>query len=85
MSISENIKAVEAKVAAAAERSGRKREDILLLAVTGFGAGFPGVIYVLARSLLALAAVSIIQLLRKKLDIHSEMPLAPFLLFGALI
>ena len=61
------------------------RGDILLLAVTGFGAGFPGVIYVLARSLLALAAVSIIQLLRKKLDIHSEMPLAPFLLFGALI
>ena len=34
MSISENIKAVEAKVAAAAERSGRKREDILLLAVS---------------------------------------------------
>ena len=32
--IAENIKAVEAKVAAAAERSGRKREDILLLAVS---------------------------------------------------
>ncbi|WP_313524283.1 YggS family pyridoxal phosphate-dependent enzyme [Anaerotignum sp.] len=32
--IAENIKAVEAKVAAAAQRSGRKREDILLLAVS---------------------------------------------------
>ncbi len=32
--IAENIKVLEAKVAAAAERSGRKREDILLLAVT---------------------------------------------------
>ncbi|KXL52447.1 hypothetical protein CLNEO_21430 [Anaerotignum neopropionicum] len=32
--ILENIKEVEAKVAAAAQRSGRKREDILLLAVS---------------------------------------------------
>ena len=32
--IQENIQAVEAKIAAAAERSGRKREDILLLAVS---------------------------------------------------
>ncbi|WP_304508672.1 YggS family pyridoxal phosphate-dependent enzyme [Anaerotignum sp.] len=32
--IAENIKEVESKVAAAAERSGRKREDILLLAVS---------------------------------------------------
>lgn len=32
--IAENIKAVEAKVGAAAQRSGRKREDILLLAVS---------------------------------------------------
>ena len=35
MSISENIKAVEAKVAAAAERSGRKREDIQYPAAGG--------------------------------------------------
>lgn len=32
--IAENIKAVEAKILQAAERSGRKREDILLLAVS---------------------------------------------------
>ncbi|WMI82043.1 YggS family pyridoxal phosphate-dependent enzyme [Anaerotignum sp. MB30-C6] len=32
--IAENIKAVEAKISAAAQRSGRKREDILLLAVS---------------------------------------------------
>lgn len=32
--IAENIKVVEAKVAAAAEKSGRKKEDILLLAVS---------------------------------------------------
>lgn len=32
--IAENIKEVESKVAAAAQRSGRKREDILLLAVS---------------------------------------------------
>ncbi len=32
--IAENIKEVEAKVAAAAQRSGRRREDILLLAVS---------------------------------------------------
>ena len=61
------------------------RGDVLLLAITGFGAGFPGVIYVLSRSLAALAIVSIVQLLRKKLTIQSEMPLAPFLLFGVLI
>ncbi|MGN1318142.1 MAG: YggS family pyridoxal phosphate-dependent enzyme [Lachnospirales bacterium] len=34
MTIAENIKAVEEKIAAAAEKSGRKKEDILLLAVT---------------------------------------------------
>lgn len=34
MQIAENIKAVEAKIAAAAEKSGRKREEILLLAVS---------------------------------------------------
>lgn len=34
MGIKENIQAVEAKVTAAAERSGRKREDVLLLAVS---------------------------------------------------
>lgn len=59
--------------------------DILLLAVCGLGTGFPGIIYVLARGLFAMAVVSVIQLLRKKVTIRSELPLAPFLLFGALI
>ena len=59
--------------------------DVLLLAVCGLAAGFPGVIYVLARGLAAMALVSVVQLARKKVTVHSEMPLAPFLLFGALI
>ena len=59
--------------------------DVLLLAVCGLGTGFPGIIYVLARSLLALALVSVVQLLRKKVEAKSEMPLAPCLLFGVLI
>ena len=61
------------------------RGDVLLLAVCGLAAGFPGVIYVLARGLAAMALVSVVQLARKKVTVHSEMPLAPFLLFGALI
>lgn len=61
------------------------RGDVLLLAVCGLASGFPGVIYVLARGMLAMALVSAVQLLRKKVTVHSEMPLAPFLLFGALI
>ena len=34
MSVAENIREVEAKIAAAAEKSGRKAEDVLLLAVS---------------------------------------------------
>ena len=34
MNIRENLEEVERRIAAAAERSGRKREDILLVAVT---------------------------------------------------
>lgn len=59
--------------------------DVVLLAVCGLAAGFPGVIYVLARGMLAMALISAVQLLRKKVTVHTEMPLAPFLLFGALI
>lgn len=61
------------------------RGDVLLLAVCGLGTGFPGIIYVLTRGLVAMAVVSVVQLLRKKVTIRSELPLAPFLLFGALI
>lgn len=61
------------------------RGDVLLLAACGLGAGFPGIIYVLTRGLVAMAVVSVVQLLRRKVTIRSELPLAPFLLFGALI
>lgn len=61
------------------------RGDVLLLAACGLGAGFPGIIYVLTRGLGAMAVVSVVQLLRRKVTIRSELPLAPFLLFGALI
>jgi prepilin signal peptidase PulO-like enzyme (type II secretory pathway) len=61
------------------------RGDVLVLAVCGLGSGFPGVIFVLARGLAALAAVSVVLLVRKRAGWKTEMPLAPFLLFGALI
>lgn len=61
------------------------RGDVLLLTVCGLGTGFPGIIYVLTRGLLPMAVVSMVQLLRKKATVRSELPMAPFLLFGALI
>lgn len=59
--------------------------DVWVLAVCGTIAGFPGVAYLLLRALLALAVASLVQLLRKKANVKSEMPLTPFLLFAALI
>lgn len=59
--------------------------DILLLAVAGIYIGAMAVIVLLVRALLILSAVCIIQLLRKKVTRSSEMPLAPFLLLGALL
>lgn len=59
--------------------------DVWMLTVCGIITGFPGTAYLLLRALLVLALVSVVQLLRKKANVKSEMPLAPFLLFAALI
>ena len=59
--------------------------DVWLLGVCGLLTGFPGVIYLMLRAMIAIALFSFIQLLRKKMNVHSEVPLAPFLLLGALI
>lgn len=59
--------------------------DVKLLAVCGLMTGFPSVFYVLVRALVFMALFSIVQLLRKKLDLRSQVPLVPFLLLGTLI
>ena len=59
--------------------------DVLLLAACGFISGFPGLLYLLFRGMLAMAVFGVIQLIRKKVQVKSSLPLAPFLLFGALI
>lgn len=59
--------------------------DVKLLAVCGLMVGFPGVIYLLVRAMLAMLVVSIVQLLRKKVELKSDIPMAPFILFAALI
>ncbi len=59
--------------------------DVALLGVCGMWLGFPAVVYLLARSLLLLGAVGVVKLLRKKATRDSEIPLAPFLLIGALL
>lgn len=59
--------------------------DVKLLAVCGLLAGFPSVFYILVRALLFMALYSIVQLLRKKLALRSQIPLVPFLFLGALI
>ena len=59
--------------------------DVKLLAVCGLMVGFPGVVYLLIRAMLAMFLVSVVQLLRKKVNAKSELPMAPFVLFAALI
>ena len=59
--------------------------DVKLLAVCGLMTGFPSVFYVLARALVFMALFSILQLLRKKLGLRSQIPLVPFLFLGVLI
>ncbi len=59
--------------------------DVLLLAACGFISGFPGLLYLMFRGMLAMAVFGVVQLIRKKVQVKSSLPLAPFLLFGALI
>lgn len=59
--------------------------DVKLLAVCGLMTGFPAIFYILARALFFMALYSIVQLIRKKLALHSQVPLVPFLFLGALI
>lgn len=59
--------------------------DVLLLAVCGLAAGFPGVIYLMFRGMVALALVGLALLALRRADRTSTLPLAPFLLLGALV
>lgn len=59
--------------------------DIALLAVCGLYYGARGVIALLLRALILLAVVAVVQLLRKRATKESELPIAPFLFFSALI
>lgn len=59
--------------------------DVLLLAVCGLAAGFPGVVYLMFRGMLLMALVGLVQLALRRADRKSTLPLAPFLLLGALV
>lgn len=59
--------------------------DVKLVAAVGLMVGFPSVLYMLMRALLFMALFSVIQLLRKKAALKTQVPLAPFLFLGALI
>lgn len=59
--------------------------DIALLAVCGLYYGARGVIALLLRALILLAVVALVQLLRRRATKESELPIAPFLFFSALI
>ena len=59
--------------------------DVKLLAVCGLITGFPGVLYVFVRAMVAIFIYSVVQLLRRRLNRGAQVPLAPFMLFGALI
>lgn len=59
--------------------------DIKMVAACGLICGFPGVFFVMFRAALAILVYSLIMLIFKKLKLKSELPFAPFLLFGALI
>lgn len=59
--------------------------DIKLLAACGLMAGFPGVIYLLVRAMLAMFVISLVKLILKKTSVSEQMPMAPFVLFAALI
>lgn len=59
--------------------------DLKVLCVCAFLVGMPGIIYLFFRGLVVAAIFSIIQLIRKKIDLKTEFPLMPFILIGVLI
>lgn len=59
--------------------------DVKLMGCIGLIVGFPEIIYITTRGLVICAIYSIILLFMKKASIKSQLPLAPFILIGALI
>lgn len=59
--------------------------DLKTLCAAAFLMGMPGIAYLFFRGLVAAAVYSGIQLLRRRADMKTEYPLAPFLLIGALL
>ena len=59
--------------------------DVALLAVCGLYYGASGVLSLLLRALVLMAAVGIVQLLRRRATGKSEIPMTPFLLVSALL
>ncbi|MBD5101226.1 MAG: prepilin peptidase [Subdoligranulum sp.] len=59
--------------------------DVTTVSVCGILLGFPHVIYFILRAFFAIFVYSVVQLLRKKVNLKSETAFAPFLLFAALI
>lgn len=59
--------------------------DVKLIACVGLIAGFPEIINIIARGLILSALFSIVMLATKKVTIKTQLPLAPFILIGAII
>lgn len=59
--------------------------DIKLIACMSIAVGFPGIIYVLAKSFFIGGIYAAIMLIRKKVTKDTELPMVPFILLGAII
>ena len=59
--------------------------DIKLIACMGLTVGFPGIIYILAKSFFIGGIYAAVMLLRKKVTKDTELPMVPFILLGAVI
>lgn len=59
--------------------------DLKVLSTCAFLVGMPGILYLFFRGLVAAALFSLIQLIRKRIDLKTEFPFIPFLLIGVLI
>lgn len=59
--------------------------DIKLIACMSIAVGFPGIIYVMAKSFFIGGIYAGIMLIRKKVTKDTELPMVPFILLGAII